>query len=72
MADFGQRALAYLIDTALTLIGLVPVIIGIIVLAVGASNSVTTTTDDFGTPSRATTSTRRSPPWAACSSRSAR
>ena len=49
VADFGQRALAYLIDTALTLIGLVPVIIGIIVLAVGASNSVTTTTDDLGT-----------------------
>ena len=50
MADFGQRALAYLIDTALTLIGLVPVIIGIIVLTVGASNAVTTTsTDDFGT-----------------------
>jgi uncharacterized RDD family membrane protein YckC len=49
VADFGQRALAYLIDTALTLIGLVPVIIGIIVLTVGASNSVTTTTDDFGT-----------------------
>ncbi|HET7821469.1 MAG TPA: RDD family protein [Ornithinibacter sp.] len=49
VADFGQRALAYLIDTALTLIGLVPVVIGIIVLTVGASNSVTTTTDDFGT-----------------------
>ena len=49
VADFGQRALAYLIDTALTLIGLVPVVIGVIVLAVGASNSVTTTTDDFGT-----------------------
>ena len=37
VADFGQRALAYLIDIALTLIGLVPAIIGIIVLvAVGA------------------------------------
>ena len=46
VAGFGQRALAYLIDTALSLIGLIPVIIGIIVLAVGASNSVTT--DEFG------------------------
>ncbi len=46
VADFGQRALAYLIDTAITLIGLVPMVIGIIVLAVGASNTVTT--DQFG------------------------
>lgn len=46
VADFGQRALAYLIDVALTLIGLVPMVIGIIVLTVGASNTITT--DQFG------------------------
>ncbi len=46
VADFGQRALAYLIDLAITLIGLIPVVIGIIVLAVGASNTVST--DEFG------------------------
>ncbi|HYN67892.1 MAG TPA: RDD family protein [Ornithinibacter sp.] len=46
VAGFGQRALAYLIDVAITLIGLVPMVIGIIVLAVGASNTVTT--DEFG------------------------
>ena len=40
MAGFGQRALAYLIDTALSLIGLIPMIIGIIVLTVAASNSL--------------------------------
>ena len=50
VADFGQRALAYLIDTAITLIGLIPVVIGIIVLAVGASNTVTT--DEFGYTTR--------------------
>jgi uncharacterized RDD family membrane protein YckC len=48
VADFGQRALAYLIDTAITLIGLVPLVIGIIVLTVGASNTVTT--DELGYP----------------------
>ena len=46
VAHFGQRAVAYLIDTALSLIGLIPVFIGIIVLTVGASNSLTT--DEFG------------------------
>ena len=46
MAGFGQRALAYLIDTALSLIGLIPAIIGIILLAVAASDSLTT--DEFG------------------------
>jgi len=46
VAGFGQRALAYLIDTALSLIGLIPAIIGIIVLTVAASDSLTT--DEFG------------------------
>jgi uncharacterized RDD family membrane protein YckC len=46
VADFGQRALAYLIDVAIALIGLIPMVIGTIVLAVGASDTVTT--DEFG------------------------
>ena len=46
MADFGQRALAYLIDLALTLIGLVPMVIGIILITVGASDSLTA--DEYG------------------------
>ena len=46
MADFGQRALAYLIDTAISLIGLIPMVIGIILLTIGASDSLTT--DDYG------------------------
>ncbi len=46
VAGFGQRALAYLVDVAITLIGLVPMVIGIIVLIVGASNTVTT--DELG------------------------
>jgi uncharacterized RDD family membrane protein YckC len=46
VASFGQRALAYLIDFALTLIGLVPVVIGIIVLTVGATDTLST--DQFG------------------------
>ncbi|MGL5859888.1 MAG: RDD family protein [Phycicoccus sp.] len=32
VADFGKRALAYLIDLALTLIGLIPFVIGLVVL----------------------------------------
>lgn len=47
VADFGQRALAYLIDLALTLIGLVPMVIGIIMVAAGASSGLTT--DQYGT-----------------------
>jgi uncharacterized RDD family membrane protein YckC len=46
VADFGQRALAYLIDVAITLIGLVPMVIGIIMLTVGASSGFTT--DQYG------------------------
>ncbi len=46
VASFGQRALALLIDTALSLIGLIPMIIGFIVLftAVSRSSSV----DEYG------------------------
>ena len=46
MAGFGQRALAYLIDWALTLIGLIPVILGIILIAVAAPSELNT--DQFG------------------------
>ena len=46
VADFGKRALAHLIDVALTLIGLVPTIIGIILLVVAAPSDVTY--DEFG------------------------
>ena len=46
VADFGKRALAYLIDLALTLIGLIPTIIGIILLVVAAPSDVTY--DEFG------------------------
>jgi uncharacterized RDD family membrane protein YckC len=46
VADFGQRALAYLIDWALTLIGLIPAILGIILIAVGVPSEVNT--DQFG------------------------
>ncbi|MEO5748289.1 MAG: RDD family protein [Ornithinibacter sp.] len=46
VASFGQRVLAVLIDSALSLIGLIPVIIGIVVLATAAPS--TTTSDEFG------------------------
>ncbi len=46
VASFGQRVLALLIDSALSLIGLIPVIIGIVVLATAAPTS--TTYDEFG------------------------
>jgi uncharacterized RDD family membrane protein YckC len=46
VAGFGQRALAYLVDMALTLIGLVPVIIGIVLIAVAAPSQIST--DQFG------------------------
>ena len=46
VAGFGQRALAYLVDMALTLIGLVPVIIGIILIAAAAPSRIST--DQFG------------------------
>ena len=52
VADFGQRALAYLIDWALTLIGLIPAILGIILIAVGVPSDTSTQigTDQFGDP----------------------
>lgn len=46
VASFGQRVLALLIDTALSLIGLIPMVIGIIVLV--AAVPKTTTYDEFG------------------------
>jgi uncharacterized RDD family membrane protein YckC len=46
VADFGKRALAYLIDLAITLIGLIPMIIGIVLLIVAAPSDVTY--DEFG------------------------
>ena len=46
VADFGQRVLALLIDTAISLIGLIPMIIGIVVLVAAAPT--TTTYDEFG------------------------
>ena len=45
VAGFGQRALAYLVDTALTLIGLIPMIIGTIMLVASAPSLQT---DEFG------------------------
>jgi uncharacterized RDD family membrane protein YckC len=46
VASFGQRALAYLIDFAITLIGLIPMILGIILLVAAAPELQT---DQFGT-----------------------
>ena len=45
VADFGQRALAYLIDFAITLVGLIPMVIGIIMLVAAAPEF---DTDEFG------------------------
>ena len=45
VADFGQRALAYLIDFAVNLIGLIPTIIGIIMLVASAPDLQT---DELG------------------------
>ena len=45
VADFGQRALAYLIDFAITLVGLIPMVIGIIMLVAAAPGF---DTDEFG------------------------
>ena len=45
MATFGQRALAYLIDIAITLIGLIPMVIGIIMLIAAAPGF---DTDQYG------------------------
>ncbi len=47
VASFGQRALAYLIDIAITMIGLIPVVIGIILIAIAAPSEIDT--DQFGT-----------------------
>lgn len=49
VAGFGQRALALIIDTLITLIGIVPMIIGIIVL-IAAAPSRTGMYDDYGYP----------------------
>ena len=46
VANFGQRALAYLIDMAITLVGLIPVVIGIILIAIAAPSDIST--DQFG------------------------
>ncbi len=46
VANFGQRALAYLVDIAITLIGLVPVVIGIIMIAIAVPSDIST--DQFG------------------------
>ena len=52
MAGFGQRALAYLVDMAITLVGLIPVILGIILIAVAVPSDTSTQlgTDQFGNP----------------------
>lgn len=47
VADFGQRALALIIDIAITLIGLVPMIIGFVLITAGASTTYSTY-DEFG------------------------
>ena len=54
VADFGQRALAYLIDTAITLIGLIPMVIGIIVLARRRLRQPSAPTSSATSPRRAT------------------
>jgi uncharacterized RDD family membrane protein YckC len=46
VAGFGQRALAYLVDIALTMIGLIPVVLGIIMIAIAAPSDVDI--DQFG------------------------
>ncbi|MFL6078468.1 MAG: RDD family protein [Ornithinibacter sp.] len=46
VAGFGQRALAYLIDIGITMLGLIPVVLGIIMLAIAAPSDFTT--DQFG------------------------
>ena len=43
VAGFGSRAVALLIDTLLTLIGLVPMVLGLVMLVLGAPE-----TDDYG------------------------
>jgi len=46
VANFGQRALAYLVDMAITLIGLIPVILGLILIAAAVPSNIST--DQFG------------------------
>ena len=46
MAGFGQRALAYLIDIGITMLGLIPVVLGIVFLAIAAPSDIST--DQFG------------------------
>jgi uncharacterized RDD family membrane protein YckC len=45
-ASFGQRALALIVDVAITLVGLIPMIIGIIMLAMAVSTD--SYVDEFG------------------------
>lgn len=47
VADFGQRALALIIDIAITLVGLIPMIIGFVLITAGASTTYSTY-DEFG------------------------
>ena len=49
VATFGQRALALIIDTLLMLIGLIPMVIGIVVVGVSAPRD-SGMYDDFGAP----------------------
>ncbi|HSF97951.1 MAG TPA: RDD family protein [Ornithinibacter sp.] len=46
-ATFGQRALALIVDWAITLVGLIPMVIGIIMLATAVPSEVYV--DEFGT-----------------------
>ena len=46
VAGFGQRALAYLIDIGITMLGLIPVVLGIVFLAIAAPSDIST--DQFG------------------------
>jgi uncharacterized RDD family membrane protein YckC len=50
VATFGQRALALILDTAIMLLGLIPVVIGSILLAAGAPSDVVY--DQYGNLSR--------------------
>jgi uncharacterized RDD family membrane protein YckC len=49
VADFGARAQAYLIDFALSLIGLIPMLVGLILVIAGVPKEVQTY-DQFGQP----------------------
>ena len=49
VATFGQRALALIIDTLLAMIGLIPMVIGFVVL-IAAAPTTTGAVDEFGRP----------------------